>query len=125
MIKIFLSAFVLFFFLLYIFSSPIIWATYFAYKDFIAEEYCVNKQNPDCCGQFIQIIGSYHGSDSGLQSHPDETCYQRLFIAPGIEIKLNKTIQFYADFRIPIVTTVTGNQLIAPALVNASINISL
>jgi len=73
----------------------------------------------------IQIIGSYHGSDSGIQSHPDETGYQRLFIAPGFELQLNRTVQLNADFRIPIVTNVTGNQLIAPILVNASVNISL
>jgi len=73
----------------------------------------------------IQIIGNYHGSDSGINSHPDETGYQRLFIAPGLEVKLSANVQLAADFRIPIITNVTGNQLIAPTFVNASANISL
>ena len=38
-------------FSLYVLSSPIIWATYYVYQDYIAEEFCVNKQNPDCCGK--------------------------------------------------------------------------
>lgn len=41
---------VLFFFSLYVLSAPVIWATYFAYQDYFAEEFCMNKENPDCCG---------------------------------------------------------------------------
>jgi hypothetical protein len=46
-----ISSVVLFFFSLYVMSSPIVWATYFVYQDYIAETFCVNKQNPDCCGK--------------------------------------------------------------------------
>jgi hypothetical protein len=51
MMKKFFSPILLFFFSMYVLSGPLIWATYFVYKDYIAETYCVNKQNPDCCGQ--------------------------------------------------------------------------
>lgn len=73
----------------------------------------------------VQLVGSFRGHDSGAQSHPDETGYERLFIAPGFEILATPTIQFFADFRIPIVTHVTGNQLIAPTLLNITSSIAL
>jgi hypothetical protein len=72
----------------------------------------------------LQVIGSFRGSDSGILSHPDETGYQRLFIAPGIEVELSSNIQVSADIRIPLITNITGNQLVAPSLLNASVNIS-
>ena len=72
----------------------------------------------------LQVIGSFRGSDNGILSHPDETGFQRLFIAPGFELKLNSHIQLFADIRIPLITNVTGNQLVAPSLINASANIS-
>jgi hypothetical protein len=50
MFKTISSYFVIFFFSTYTLSAPIIWATYFVYQDYIAEEFCVNKSNPDCCG---------------------------------------------------------------------------
>ncbi len=73
----------------------------------------------------LQVIGSFRGSDSGIESHPEDTGYQRLFIAPGFEFKFNYAVQLYADIRIPVLTNVTGNQLIAPTLINASASISL
>ena len=51
MIKTTFTSILLFFLSLYVLSSPIIWATYFVYKDYIAKTYCVNKQDPICCGQ--------------------------------------------------------------------------
>ena len=51
MFKTISSYFVIFLFVSYTLSTPIIWATYFAYQDYIAEEFCVNKQKVDCCGK--------------------------------------------------------------------------
>lgn len=51
MAKRFTSLLVLFFFSLYVLSSPLIWATYYTYQEYFAESFCVNKQNPDCCGK--------------------------------------------------------------------------
>jgi hypothetical protein len=73
----------------------------------------------------VQLVGSFRGHDSGPQSHPDETGYERLFIAPGFELLATPTVQFFADLRIPLVTHVTGNQLIAPTLANLSASITL
>jgi hypothetical protein len=36
---------------MYVLSTPIIWVSYFIYQDYIAETFCVNKVNPDCCGK--------------------------------------------------------------------------
>jgi hypothetical protein len=51
MIKTILSYIILFCFCLYILSGSILWATYFAYQQYIAATYCVNKQIPICNGQ--------------------------------------------------------------------------
>ncbi|MFZ4621556.1 MAG: hypothetical protein ACOYNS_13430 [Bacteroidota bacterium] len=38
-------------------SSPLIWATYFAYQEYIAATFCVNKQLPLCNGKcFINTV---------------------------------------------------------------------
>jgi hypothetical protein len=50
MFKTIVSYFSLLLFSAYSLSSPIIWATYFVCQDYFAEEFCVNKENPDCCG---------------------------------------------------------------------------
>lgn len=57
MFKTFLSCFALLFFSLYVLSSPLIWASYFAYQEYIAATFCVNKQLPLCNGTcFINTV---------------------------------------------------------------------
>ena len=73
----------------------------------------------------LQVIGSFRGKDSGINSHPEDTGYQRIYIAPGAEVDLNPAMQLYFDFRIPVSTHVNGYQLVAPSLVNASFSVSL
>lgn len=51
MIKRFFSYLILLFFSVYLLSSPILWASYFIYKDYIFEKLCVNKDVPSCCGK--------------------------------------------------------------------------
>ncbi len=72
----------------------------------------------------IQILGSIRGHDSGARSHPVDTGYQRLLIAPGFEITITRQFQLFADVRIPIVTNVSGYQLVAPYLTNLSASMS-
>lgn len=51
MTKRFFSFLLLFFFSIYVLSSPILWASYYIYKDYIFENLCVNKDVPSCCGK--------------------------------------------------------------------------
>ena len=73
----------------------------------------------------LQVIGSFRGRDGGSKSDPENTGYQRLLVAPGVEFQINPKVQLFADIRIPIITNVTGYQLVAPSLLNATASISL
>lgn len=73
----------------------------------------------------LQVVASFRGADSGIFSEPDETGYKRLYLAPTIEVNLNSRVQIYTDIRIPFLTHVTGTQLVAPSLLNASVNITI
>ncbi len=70
----------------------------------------------------MQVKASFRGRDSGAQSDPDNTGYQRLFISPGFELSLTQGLKFYADVDVPVYTHVNGFQLVAPLLVNTSIS---
>jgi hypothetical protein len=73
----------------------------------------------------VQVVASFRDADSGVLSEPDETGYQRLYVVPTIEVNLSRNIQIYTDIRLPFLTNVTGNQLVAPALLNASVNVTI
>jgi len=73
----------------------------------------------------LQVVASFHGADSGVLSEPDETGYKRFYIAPTIEVNLNPRVQIFTDIRVPFLTYVTGNQLVAPSLLNASVNVTI
>ena len=64
----------------------------------------------------IQFAGSFRGIDSGAHADPDNTGYDRLYIAPGIQIVATNRLSIYGDVRIPLLTHVRGIQLVAPAL---------
>jgi len=66
----------------------------------------------------VQVAGSFRGIDSGENADPDNTGYDRVYIAPGLQVLLSGRVSLYADVRIPVVTHVRGTQLVAPALVN-------
>lgn len=51
MLKRIFSFLLLLSFTFYILSSPIVWAAYYIYKDYIFENYCENKDIPSCCGK--------------------------------------------------------------------------
>jgi hypothetical protein len=73
----------------------------------------------------LQLIGSHRDHDSGVNSDPLNSGYDRLLIAPGIELRLNK-VRLYADVELPIYQHTraassvnisgTAGQLVAPAL---------
>jgi hypothetical protein len=69
----------------------------------------------------LQVIGSIRGSDSGVNSEPDNTGYQRIFVAPGVEVQISSKMQLFGDIRIPLFTHVRGYQLVAPLLLNTSL----
>ena len=68
-----------------------------------------------------QIIGSVRGRDNGVAAAPDDSGYQRILLAPGIEFHLHP-VQIYADVEIPVYQNMRGNQLVAPALFKLSVS---
>lgn len=68
-----------------------------------------------------QVIFSERASDSGSNSDPESTGYQRLMLSPGIEIHVHP-VRIYADAEIPVFQHFTGNQLAAPVLCKLSLS---
>ncbi len=63
----------------------------------------------------FQIIGSVRGHDCGAAAAPDDSGYQRILLAPGIEVNLHP-VMIYADVELPVYQNFTGNQLVTPVL---------
>ena len=63
----------------------------------------------------FQIIGSVRGHDCGAAAAPEDSGYERILLAPGIEVNLHP-VRIYGDVEIPVYQNVTGNQLVAPVL---------
>jgi hypothetical protein len=68
-----------------------------------------------------QVIGVWRGQDNGAAAAPDDSGYQRILLAPGIEFNF-KPVQIYADVELPVYQNVKGNQLVAPALFKVSVS---
>ena len=68
-----------------------------------------------------QIIGSVRGRDNGTAAAPDDSGYQRILLAPGLEVNLHP-FKFYADVEIPVYQNMKGNQLVAPALFKVNLS---
>ncbi|MGH8373072.1 MAG: hypothetical protein ACRETO_10085 [Gammaproteobacteria bacterium] len=60
----------------------------------------------------MQMIVSSRASDSGAEASPDNSGYNRLLIAPGLEFD-SGAFRLYADIELPVYQHVTGNQLVA------------
>jgi len=73
----------------------------------------------------LQLNASFRRSDSGVNSDPSSTGYIRIYVSPGVEINLSNQIQLYGNFKIPVLTHVTGFQLVAPALVDVTLGYQL
>lgn len=63
----------------------------------------------------IQLIGSVRSHDSGGQSNPGDSGYERLVVSPGVELQAGDW-RLFADIGAPIYQRVNGNQLTAPLL---------
>ena len=72
----------------------------------------------------LQVQGSFRGIDSGDNSDPDNTGFERLYISPGLQVIATTHFTLYGDLRIPIITHVRGFQLVAPALANLTVGYS-
>ena len=68
-----------------------------------------------------QVIGTWRGRDNGAAADPENSGYQRVLLAPGIEFDWHP-VKIYADVEIPIYEHVTGNQLVAPVLFKISVS---
>ena len=49
----------------------------------------------------LQLLNSYRNRDSGANADPLNSGYERLLIAPGVEVRLKK-VRLYADVELPI-----------------------
>jgi len=70
----------------------------------------------------LQLAGSFRGIDSGDNADPNNTGFSRIYLAPGIELVATDHLSVYGDIRIPLMTYVRGVQLVAPALVNLTVD---
>ncbi len=68
-----------------------------------------------------QVIGVWRGRNNGAAAAPDDSGYQRVLLAPGLEFNL-RPVSVYADVEIPVYQNITGNQLVAPVLFKASVS---
>ena len=69
----------------------------------------------------LQFKGAERTRDSGpAAADPVASGYQRVLIAPGVEIDLHP-LKIYADVELPIYQHVNGNQLMAPALFKVTV----
>ncbi len=62
-----------------------------------------------------QLRAIYRRSDGGPDGHPEDTGYQRLVVAPGLEFTHGST-RVYVEAGVPLYTRSTGNQLFARSL---------
>ena len=69
----------------------------------------------------LQFIGSERTHDSGANSSPDDTGYQRLLVAPGFEIDAHP-LHVFASVGLPVYQHMSGNQLVSPLLLKVVAN---
>ncbi|MGH8401223.1 MAG: hypothetical protein ACRESU_08990, partial [Gammaproteobacteria bacterium] len=63
----------------------------------------------------LQMVVSNRWRDSGANADPDNSGYQRVLAAPGLEYD-NGKFRIYADVEFPVYQKVNGDQLVAPRL---------
>ncbi|HUJ11856.1 MAG TPA: hypothetical protein VL171_17740 [Verrucomicrobiae bacterium] len=66
-----------------------------------------------------QILFSDRASDSGANSAPDNTGYQRVLLSPGVEFHIHP-VKIYFDAEFPVYQNFIGNQLAAPVMFKAT-----
>jgi hypothetical protein len=68
-----------------------------------------------------QVIESYHWRDGGNLATPQNSGYERLLLAPGLETDIGP-VRIYGDVGFPVWQDVKGNQLIASELYKINIS---
>jgi hypothetical protein len=68
-----------------------------------------------------QVIFSYRAHDTGSNSNPDDSGYERIMLSPGIEFHIHP-VKIYADLEVPVFQNFNGNQLAAPVLFKVSMS---
>ncbi len=69
----------------------------------------------------LQLIASVRARDSGAAADPESSGYERLLIAPGVELKDGRW-KLYGDVELPVRQRVNGRQLVAPVLFKLSLS---
>ena len=80
----------------------------------------------------LQVIGALRGHDSGDNSDPLNSGYQRVLLAPGVRVQLTRKLSIYGDVEFPVAQYVnaasspaiegTAGQLVAPVLFKLQVN---
>ncbi len=60
----------------------------------------------------LQINGTYRGHDGGPDGHPEDSGYTRLLVNPGVQLDVSK-MSVFVDVGLPLITNVSGNQLVS------------
>ena len=68
-----------------------------------------------------QLIGSYRVADSGPAADEEGSGYQRVLLAPALEIHTSQ-FHIYGQIGIPIYQNVNGNQLVASQLFKVTVS---
>ena len=68
-----------------------------------------------------QMLISNRASDSGPNSSPQNTGYQRVLLSPGFQIDIHP-IRIYADAELPVIQSVVGQQLISQCMVKVNVS---
>jgi len=69
----------------------------------------------------VEILGSERLHDRGIQADPEDSGYQRVMLAPGIEVD-TAGWRVFADVAAPVYQKVKGEQLTAPELFKLNIS---
>ena len=80
----------------------------------------------------LQLLGSLRARDSGVNSDPLNSGYQRLLVAPGLRVQLSRKLSVYGDVELPVAQYVNAaspadnadsmGQLVAPAQFKLQVN---
>lgn len=78
----------------------------------------------------LQLIGSLRDRDSGGNADPLNTGYQRLLLAPGVKLRLNRKLSLFGDVQVPLAEYVNydapssgvSGQLTAPVQFRLQLN---
>jgi hypothetical protein len=60
----------------------------------------------------LQLSGSYRDHDGGPLGMPGDSGYTRVLVTPGIELDARQ-FTAYVDVGLPLMTNVSGNQLVS------------